>query len=81
MVTTRFFDWHLIDGAPLYFFRRGARFGISYNSRILPVSYHDILHGYCCGEMANNPHLGEHSLRFYARRDGVWYYVIIESGT
>jgi hypothetical protein len=72
------FDWHLIDGKPFYFFRKGPRVGISYNGQFLPVYYHDVAHGLCCGLALNNPRVDENTVRFFSKRDGVWYYVVVE---
>ncbi len=35
-------DWGLVNGHPLYFFRKGQRVGISYNDQFLPVYYHEV---------------------------------------
>lgn len=72
------FDWQRINDKPLYFFRKGKRVGISYDGEILPLYYHDIIHGYCCGLMWNNPVRWGNHLHFYGRRDGVWYFVMME---
>jgi hypothetical protein len=72
------FDWHLIDGQPFYFFRKGPRVGISYNNQFFPAYYNEIIHGYCCGLALNNPMGYEHTVRFFGQRDGVWYYVVVE---
>jgi hypothetical protein len=73
------FDWHLIDGKPLYFFRNGARVGINYDGRILPVWYHDVAHAYCCGYALNNPFGFPNSHGFFANRAGAWYYEVLET--
>jgi hypothetical protein len=72
------FDWHLIDGHPFYFFRKGPRVGISYNNQFFSAYYHEIIHGYCCGLALNNPMGYEHTVRFFGKRDGLWYYVVVE---
>jgi hypothetical protein len=72
------FDWRLIDDKPFFFFRKGPRVGISYNGQFLPVYYHEIVHGYCCGLAANNPRSYENAVSFFAQRDGIWKYVIME---
>ena len=40
------------------------------------MRYDEIIHGECCGGV-NNPRFSEHMAWFYARRDGIWYYVEI----
>ena len=72
------FDWHLINDKPLYFFRKGSRIGISYDGQFLPIYYHEVAHGYCCALGLNNPRVDENSVRFFGKRDGIWYYVIVE---
>lgn len=72
------FDWRVINGKQFYFFRKGQNIGISYNDEFYPINYHDVLHGYCCALGLNNPVQIGNQIRFYAQRDGIWYYVIIE---
>jgi hypothetical protein len=72
------FSWYLIDEKPFYFFRKGPRVGISYDDQFLDVNYEEIIHGYCCGLGLNNPMLFENTVRFFGKRDGIWYYVIVE---
>lgn len=73
------FDWHLLNDKPFYFFRKGAQVGISYDGQILPASYHEIAHGHCCGLALNNPILDENAIRFFGKRDGIWYSVVVET--
>lgn len=72
------FNWYLMEGKPFYFFRKGPQVGISYDGRFLPVYYHEIIHGYCCGLALNNPRTHENTIRFFGKRDGIWKYVIVE---
>ena len=72
------FGWHVRGEKPFYFFRKGPRVGISYDDQFLDVNYEEIIHGYCCGLGLNNPMLLENTIRFFGKRDGVWYYVIVE---
>ncbi|MGB2954589.1 MAG: hypothetical protein WBB64_01340 [Anaerolineales bacterium] len=72
------FDWNSIADKPFYFFRKGPRVGISYNGLFLPVYYHEVVHGYCCGLALNNPNMIENTVRFFAKRDGLWYFVVVE---
>ncbi|HIE56816.1 MAG TPA: hypothetical protein EYP88_01100 [Anaerolineales bacterium] len=75
------FGWHLVNGKPFYFFRRGKRVGISYDGQIWPLYYHDVLRGYCCGLTVNNPMFRGSRVTFFARRDGIWYYVEMDFGS
>jgi len=75
------FDWHLLNDKPFYFFRVGSQVGISYDGQILPVRYHEIAHGHCCGLALNNPILDENSIRFFGKRDGTWYSVIVQTSS
>jgi len=72
------FNWYLIEGKPLYFFRKGPRAGISYDGQFLQNYYHEIIQGYCCGLALNNPWRYENTVRFFGRRDGIWYFVVME---
>lgn len=72
------FNSRQIAGQPFFFFRKGPRVGISYAGQFLPVYYHEVIHGYCCGLALNNPAVFENTIRFFGEREGVWYYVVIE---
>jgi hypothetical protein len=72
------FDWHLINGKPFYFFRKGPQVGLSYDGQFLQPYYHEIIHGYCCGLALNNPTFGENTVRFFGKREDTWYYVVVK---
>lgn len=72
------FNWGLVKDKPTYFFRKGSRVGISYDGQILPLQYQDVAHGLCCGYAINNPYVGKHSVNFFGKKDGVWYYVVVK---
>lgn len=72
------FDWFLIKEKPFYFFRKGPRVGLSYNDKFFSTYYHEVIHGYCCGLTLNNPQFKDDVLRFFGKRDGIWYYVVLE---
>jgi hypothetical protein len=68
------FGWDLLDGKPVYFFRKGAKVGISYDGKILPVAYDEVFHHGCCGFAANNPYaINRYEFVYFALRDGMWY--------
>lgn len=72
------FDWELVKDKPTYFFRKGSRIGISYGDKILPIQYQDVAYGFCCGFASNNPRMSHDSIRFFGKRDGAWYYVVVK---
>jgi hypothetical protein len=72
------FAWRLIENKPLYLFRKGARLGLSYNSKFLLLPYEDIARGLCCGLGVNNPGVMGHFMHFFGKREGVWYYVMVK---
>ena len=75
------FGWGLVNDKPLYFFRKGARVGISYDGQILPLQYDNVTHGYaCCGSPPDGIgiYLDDYGLHFYAERDGAWHYVLLK---
>jgi len=72
------FDWSLVKNKPTYFFRKGSRIGISYGGEILPIRYQDVAHGLCCGFASNNPYISDDAVRFFGKRDGIWYYVVVK---
>ncbi|NMB67514.1 MAG: hypothetical protein GYA20_01985 [Chloroflexi bacterium] len=72
------FNWSLINDKPFYFFRKGPRSGFSYDGQFFSTYYQEIIHGFCCGLALNNPRMRDNTLRFFGKRDGVWYYVVLE---
>jgi hypothetical protein len=74
------FDWHLVNGKPLFAARRAADFTLVYNGLELPVTYEDIAHGDVCCETGMydfQPLAG--GAFFYAKRDGVWFLVRVQT--
>ncbi|MDB4897382.1 MAG: hypothetical protein JWN15_3644, partial [Firmicutes bacterium] len=49
------FDWQLVDGRPLYFFRRGSQTGLAYAGQVLPYRYEQVPHHLCCEPASLNP--------------------------
>lgn len=72
------FDWGLVKDKPIFFFRKGAKIGVSYDGHVLPLQYDDVAHGLCCSLTVNNPWIGDDVVNFFGKRDGVWYYVAME---
>jgi hypothetical protein len=73
------FDWGLLKEKPFYFFRKGPYIGISYDGHFLPLTYQEVPHGGCCGMVFNNPSNDGKTVRFYAKKNGQWNYVVIEA--
>lgn len=72
------FYWYPSHDKPFYFFRKGSRIGLSYNGQILPLQYEDVMRGGCCSMSANNPSGDwDNYVGFFAKRDGVWRYVVL----
>lgn len=77
------FDWNLINNKPAYFFNKGPRFGLSYDGQVLPLQYEEIANGICCWDNGVAPwevhaYISGDSARFYGKRNGVWYYVVVK---
>jgi hypothetical protein len=72
------FSWGLIAEKPVYLFRKGPRIGVSYDEKILPLQYQDVARYKCCGFAVNNPAIDSKGIHFFAKRDGVWYYVVVK---
>mgnify|MGYP001198384307 CR=1 FL=1 len=72
------FNWSLISEKPFYFFRKGPQVGFSHGGQFFSTYYHEVIHGYCCGLALNDPMLNDNTLRFFGKRDGTWYYVVLE---
>jgi len=72
------FYWRLIDNKPSYFFRKDGRVGYSFDGKIYPLDYQNIAVYLCCGYSVNNPSAEDNSVRFFAEREGEWYYVVLD---
>jgi hypothetical protein len=72
------FSWSLIEEKPLYLFRKGPRISISYDGKILPLEYQDVARYWCCGFSANNPAVDSNGAHFFGKRNGVWFYVVVD---
>jgi hypothetical protein len=72
------FSWGLVAEKPVYLFRKGPRIGVSYDGKILPLQYQDVARYKCCGYASNNPDIDSKGIHFFAKRDGVWYYVVVK---
>lgn len=72
------FNWGLVKDKPTYFFRKGSKVGISHDGQILPIRYDDVKHGLCCEPAMDNPSMDNNGMRFFGKRDGVWYYVVVK---
>jgi LysM repeat protein len=69
------FNWHMLNGRPLFFFTRADQTGIWYDGRELPVTYDSVVHYRCCEPYIFNPSGNDQMVWFYAQRAGYWYYV------
>jgi hypothetical protein len=73
------FEWHIVNNHPFYFFRQNDIFGFVYNGEVAPVQYDELIHGFlCCDPGLYSVQTDMLGARFYAKRDGVWWYLIIE---
>jgi hypothetical protein len=70
------FRWDMQGGKPVYFYRSETQTGIVYDGNPVAVPYEYIVfEGYCCGNGRYNPTVFDDRVAFFARREGVWYYV------
>ncbi len=68
------FGWQLVKDKPFYFFRKGSRVGVSYDGNFMSLDYDEIAHGLF------NDHIGDgNRVPFFGKRDGTWFYVILEA--
>jgi hypothetical protein len=74
------FGWHLVKDQPFFFFRKGPRLGIQYGDQVIPVYYDEIYTPYHRKGYQDYyaPQFDGRSARFFAKRDGVWYSVVIQ---
>ena len=74
------FERHLVGGLPFYFYRKADKFGINYDGTVLSKNYDDLIHGFlCCDPGRYSLVSGDNGSAFYARRNGVWWYVVVEA--
>lgn len=74
------FEWHLVNGQPFYFYRQADQFGMVYADQIFPQRYTELLHGpLCCDPAVYLPRSAPWGAQFYAQRDGVWWYGVVET--
>jgi hypothetical protein len=73
------FNWGLLKDKPYFFFRKGPFVGISFDGQFLLLTYQEVPHNKCCGLVSNNPSNDGKSVRFFARKNGIWTYVVIEA--
>jgi len=77
---TEMFNWHLVDSHPFYFFRQKDTFGVVYDGKTLPKQYDQLIHGFlCCDPGVYSIRSASIGAQFYAQRDGVWWFVVIEA--
>lgn len=72
------FNWGLVKDKPTYFFRKGARIGLSHDGQLIPIQYQNVAHNLCCSPAQNNPSMVNNVVQFFGERDNIWYYVEIE---
>ena len=71
------FHYVILQGRPLFFFKKNGQIRISYSGETLPLAYDEVVHHQCCEPAAFNIRSNEHMLWFYALKEGTWYYVEI----
>ncbi len=69
------FNYRLLAGKPFYFFQKGDKVEMSFDGQTLSRQYDLVLHNNCCESGIANPSTSEIAVRFFAQRDGQWYYV------
>jgi hypothetical protein len=71
----RAYEFHLLDGQPLYFFDKDGLTRMHYAGSDLPYSYDQIIYQNTGDLAVFNPGSTGRVLWYYALRDGLWYYV------
>jgi hypothetical protein len=72
------FDWTIARGKPLFFHRRGSRYGVTIDGMDVPFTYDDVFHGGCCEPAEFTPHVNDEKLVFHARRGRTFYVVVVD---
>ena len=71
------FHYIILQGQPLFFFRKNGQIRISYGDETLPLTYDEVVYHQCCEPAAFNIGSNEHMLWFYALKEETLYYVEI----
>ena len=72
---SKVFSYSRIGGKPFYFFEKDGKTRMSYDGRVLPNEYDDVIHYKCCEPANFNVGRSDSMVWFYALRGGFWYYV------
>jgi len=71
------FGFQLLRGKPFYFFDKNGLIGVSFDEQATVLGYEEIPHFGCCSASLLNPDQAQNMVTFFARKDGIWYYVEI----
>jgi WD40 repeat protein len=72
------FAFQLLDGRPLFFFRRGESLGIHFDGQEVALPWEEIPHYNCCSAGLLNPMRVGNVLLILARQGEQWFYAEIE---
>jgi hypothetical protein len=73
------FSWHMLGDKQVYFIEKNNKFQISFAGQLVPVKYDEIRHYGCCAWHGANPRTNGSKTWFEAKRDDVWFMVVISS--
>ena len=72
---SKVFCFSFIKDKPFYFFEKDGKTRMSYDGRVLPNEYDEVIHYQCCEPANFNVRANDNMVWFYALRGGFWYYV------
>lgn len=76
------FNWHLIQGKPLYLFQKGDSYGVWFDGEELPLEYDAIAQSRCNAGAYLYPFYAggvDGKVSFYGQKNGGWYFVQLGS--
>jgi hypothetical protein len=73
----RVFGWHMLGDKQIYFVEKNNKYQISFDGKLIPVKYDEIFHYGCCAGTYANPLTNGVKTWFRAKRDNVWFMVIV----
>ena len=79
---SKVFNYSVLANRTFFFFKKGiifGKYGFCFNGVEYKQRYEDIVHYECCEPALLNFDLYNNKARFYAYKNGAWYYVYLEA--
>lgn len=69
------YEFHLLDGRPLFFFEKSGTLSVSFDGMAVPLPFPSIPHYGCCSAGLDNPFQIGNLLIFYGTQGESWFFV------